>query len=44
MNDPAVDAQITFLYVADLRRSADFYEKILGLPLISMRKSWDFRW
>jgi catechol 2,3-dioxygenase-like lactoylglutathione lyase family enzyme len=29
-----VDAQITFLPVADLRRSAAFYEGALGLPLI----------
>ena len=29
-----VDAQITFLPVADLRRSAAFYEEALGLPLV----------
>lgn len=29
-----VDAQITFLPVADLRRSAAFYEQALGLPLV----------
>jgi len=28
-----VDAQITFLPVADLNRSAAFYEGVLGLPL-----------
>ena len=33
MTDLTVDAQITFLYVADLRRSAEFYENILGLSL-----------
>ena len=35
MTDLAVDAQITFLYVADLRRSAEFYENILGLSLVT---------
>lgn len=29
-----VDAQITFLPVADLQRSAAFYEGALGLPLV----------
>lgn len=29
-----VDAQITFLYTRDLEKSAQFYEGILGLPLI----------
>ena len=29
-----VDAQITFLPVADMRRSAAFYEEALGLPLV----------
>jgi catechol 2,3-dioxygenase-like lactoylglutathione lyase family enzyme len=33
MSGIPIDAQITFLYVADLRRSADFYENILGLSL-----------
>lgn len=29
-----LDAQITFLPVADLQRSAAFYEATLGLPLV----------
>ena len=29
-----VDAQITFLPVADLNRSAGFYEEALGLSLV----------
>jgi catechol 2,3-dioxygenase-like lactoylglutathione lyase family enzyme len=33
-DDPAFDAQITFLFVADLARSADFYGETLGLELI----------
>lgn len=28
------DHQITFLYVRDLDRSADFYGRVLGLPLV----------
>ena len=28
------DAQITFLYVADLDRAAAFYGEVLGLPLV----------
>lgn len=30
---PPLDAQITFIYVADLERSAAFYEQTLELPL-----------
>ena len=33
MTDATADAQITFLYVADLRRSAEFYEHTLRLSL-----------
>ena len=33
MSDLPLDAQITFLYVRDMRRSAEFYEDILGFPL-----------
>ena len=35
MTETPVDAQITFLYVRDLLRSAEFYETILGLPLVT---------
>lgn len=28
------DQQVTFLYTADLRATADFYEHVLGLPLV----------
>ena len=33
MTDP-FDQQVTFLYTADLRATADFYEHTLGLPLV----------
>lgn len=33
MSDIPVDAQITFLYVRDIERSARFYEQVLGLSL-----------
>lgn len=35
MTTTTVDAQITFLYVSDLQRSADFYENVLGLQLVT---------
>jgi catechol 2,3-dioxygenase-like lactoylglutathione lyase family enzyme len=31
---PAITQQITFLYVADMERSARFYGGVLGLPLV----------
>lgn len=31
---PPIDQQVTFLYTADLDKTAVFYEKILDLPLI----------
>ena len=34
MNDANVNAQITFLFVSDLRRSAAFYEDIMGMSLV----------
>lgn len=33
MTSPSFQQQITFLYVRDLARSADFYGRLLGLPL-----------
>ncbi len=33
MDRPPIDDQITFVYTTDLTRSADFYERMLGLPL-----------
>lgn len=29
-----IDAQITFCYTRDLPRTADFYENVVGLPLV----------
>jgi catechol 2,3-dioxygenase-like lactoylglutathione lyase family enzyme len=34
MKRPALTQQITFLHTADLQKTADFYENILGLPLV----------
>jgi catechol 2,3-dioxygenase-like lactoylglutathione lyase family enzyme len=31
---PAVDQQVTFLYAHDLAETVQFYEDILGLPLV----------
>ena len=31
---PPIDSQITFLYVSDLQRSAQFYGEVLGLDLV----------
>ena len=33
MSNPLIDSQITFIYTQDLITSADFYERIMGLPL-----------
>lgn len=33
MSQPAIDGQITFIYVGDLNASADFYERLLGFKL-----------
>lgn len=34
MKRPKLTQQITFLHTADLAKTADFYENILGLPLV----------
>ncbi|RMH70082.1 MAG: VOC family protein [Gemmatimonadetes bacterium] len=34
MSHPKVEQQITFLYTRNLAGTADFYEKIVGLPLV----------
>jgi catechol 2,3-dioxygenase-like lactoylglutathione lyase family enzyme len=34
MNRPEITQQITFLHTADLQKTAEFYENILGLPLV----------
>jgi catechol 2,3-dioxygenase-like lactoylglutathione lyase family enzyme len=34
MKRPILSQQITFLYTADLPKTAEFYENILGLPLV----------
>lgn len=31
---PRFEQQVTFLYTADLSKTADFYESVLGLPLV----------
>jgi catechol 2,3-dioxygenase-like lactoylglutathione lyase family enzyme len=31
---PSIEQQVTFIYVSDLTRSADFYAGRLGLPLV----------
>ncbi len=31
---PPIDQQVTFLYTNDLSATADFYERVLGLPLV----------
>lgn len=33
MPHPSIDQQITFIYTTNLERSADFYERVLGLRL-----------
>ncbi|PJF31351.1 MAG: glyoxalase [Phototrophicales bacterium] len=33
MSNPPIDSQITFIYTPNLAISADFYERIMGLPL-----------
>lgn len=33
-NRPPIEQQVTFLYTADLPRTAVFYEEVLGLPLV----------
>jgi catechol 2,3-dioxygenase-like lactoylglutathione lyase family enzyme len=33
MDTTLFDAQVTFCYTADLDRTAEFYEQVLGLPL-----------
>ena len=34
MERPPIRQQVTFLHTADLEKTADFYENILGLPLV----------
>jgi catechol 2,3-dioxygenase-like lactoylglutathione lyase family enzyme len=34
MSHPRINQQVTFLYTQDLSTTAEFYEKVLGLPLI----------
>ena len=34
MSRPSIDQQVTFLYTRNLDKTAHFYEKIMGLPLI----------
>lgn len=34
MTGPHFDSQITFCYTRDLERTADFYERLLGLPMV----------
>ena len=31
---PSIDQQVTFLYTQNLETTADFYERIMGLPLV----------
>ncbi|MEO0562886.1 MAG: VOC family protein [Chloroflexota bacterium] len=31
---PPIDQQVTFLYTRDLDTTADFYERVVGLPLV----------
>lgn len=33
MSNPPIDSQITFIYTQNLTQSADFYERLLSLPL-----------
>ncbi len=34
MTRPPLDQQVTFLYTRDLSKTAEFYEEILGLPMV----------
>ncbi len=34
MTRPPLDQQVTFLYTRDLVKTAEFYEEILGLPMV----------
>lgn len=34
MKRPTLDQQVTFMYTADLKTTAHFYETVLGLPLV----------
>jgi catechol 2,3-dioxygenase-like lactoylglutathione lyase family enzyme len=34
MSHPKIDQQVTFLYTRDLKRTAKFYEDVLGLALV----------
>lgn len=34
MTRPPLDQQVTFLYTRDLVKTAEFYEKTLGLPMV----------
>lgn len=39
MNRPSINQQVTFIYSTDLESTADFYRRILGLPLILNQES-----
>ena len=34
MSHPSIEQQVTFLYTNDLQKTAHFYEKKIGLPLV----------
>lgn len=34
MSRPTIDQQVTFLYTPDLPKTADFYERIVGLEMV----------
>jgi catechol 2,3-dioxygenase-like lactoylglutathione lyase family enzyme len=34
MQRPSLDQQVTFFYTHDLSRTGDFYERVMGLPLV----------
>lgn len=34
MDHPSIDQQVTFLYTPDLAKTADFYERIIGLTMV----------
>jgi catechol 2,3-dioxygenase-like lactoylglutathione lyase family enzyme len=34
MQRPAIQQQVTFIFPVDMERSADFYERVLGLELV----------
>jgi hypothetical protein len=34
MNPPKIEQQVTFIFPEDMKSSADFYEHVIGLPLV----------